>query len=371
MLKPLKILIFSVSIGSGHDSVAYSLNEEIKSRSERSEVKIVDTFHYINTLFNKVVVGSYMETLKFTPKLWGYLYQQAEEGDGLVDLGQVLSHLLSPKMDKLLQDFKPDVIVCTHAFPVSILSVLKKKEKINAPLIACITDYTVHNFWVQPQVDLFVIPDIDLINPLIKEDIDTKKIKDYGIPIRKQFKEVYSKQQMRTELNLEDCPTALIMGGGLGLGNIKEITKKLLKESDLQVIVIAGKNEKLKADLEELKFQNKLHIYGYVTNIAKVMSACDILISKPGGVTIAEALTMKLPILILSSLPGQEDRNTHFLLNRGLAVKVRKIDDLITEMNLLLENPVKIKQVKEMASYLKKPESTSKTVDDIWTMAQE
>lgn len=369
MLPPLKVLLFSVSIGAGHDSVANSVAQEIRERSPLSQVKIVDTFQYINPFLNKVVVGSYMETLKFTPKFWGYLYNQAEEGDGLVDLGQIFSKLLSPKMVKLLQDFEPDVIVCSHAFPVGILSVLKKKGKINTPLVACITDFTVHNFWINSYVDLFVIPQEDLMYPLLKEEVPVEKIEAYGIPIRRQFLGDYSKKEIRKKLGLNDQKTVLVMGGGLGLGHIEEITSKLMHESDLQVLVVAGKNEKLQKELEGYKKDNRLHIFGFVENIAEIMKASDILLSKPGGVTTAEALAMELPIIIFSSLPGQEDRNTHYLLNKGIAIKVRKIDELVFELNSLLDNRVRFRQMKEMLADIKKADSTVKTVDKLWDLA--
>ena len=109
-----------------------------------------------------MVSGSYKETIKFTPKVWGYLYDQAEDGERLVDMGQLLSKLLSPKLDQLLRGFKPDVLICTHAFPVGILSVLKERKNINIPLVACITDFTVHSFWLHSQVDMYVIASSDL-----------------------------------------------------------------------------------------------------------------------------------------------------------------------------------------------------------------
>lgn len=359
----MKVLIFSVSIGAGHDSVAKAVAQEIKERSTESEILIVDTFQYINPILNKVVVGSYMETLRFTPKVWGYLYTQAEETEKFVDLGQIFSNLLSPKMEKLLQNFNPDVLVCSHAFPAGILSALKKKRKLNIPLVACITDFTVHSFWMQPYVDQYIIPHEDLIYPFLKEKIPLSKLKSLGIPIRKQFLNPPAKKDIRDKLGLQDQTTILVMGGGLGLGNIKEITIKLLKDSNLQILVVAGKNEKLHKELKELRGGERLHVYGFVEDVSNLMAAADLLISKPGGVTTAEALAMELPMIIYSPLPGQEDRNTHYLLNRGIAIQVRKIENLVHELNIILNNTLRFKQIKEMLRYFSKPKAVIKTVD--------
>ena len=366
----LKTLIFSVSIGAGHDSVAKAIAQEIKAKSTDSDIIIVDTFKYINPILNKVVVGSYMETIKFTPKVWGYLYTQAEEGDRLVDIGQILSKLLSPKLEKLLRDFNPDVLVCTHAFPVGILSKLKETKNINIPLVACITDFTVHQFWVHPKVDLYIVPQEDLVYPLLKAEVDPNRIKVHGIPIRKQFSETYSQEEIRKSLGLEiSKKTLLIMGGGLGLGQIEKIVKELLEETELQILVVTGSNEKLKKNLSLLKGNNSLHVFGFAENVAELMAAADILITKPGGVTTAEALAMELPIVIISPLPGQEDRNTEYLLNKGVGIRVRNEEYLINEIYSLCQNPLRIKHMKEMAAQLKRPKAAYETAKAIFELS--
>lgn len=369
-LLPLKVLIFSISIGSGHDSVANALAQEIKTQSPDSQVLIVDTFKYINPILNKVVVGSYMETIKFTPKVWGYLYDQAEDGERLVDIGQILSKLLSPKLDQLLMDFKPDVLMCSHAFPVGILSVLKTKKNLKQPLVACITDYTVHSFWIHPQVDLFVIPEEDLTYRFLEEKVDLNKVKPHGIPIRPQFLEVPTKKEIRRKLGLSAKQTILVMGGGLGLGKIEAVVNELLSESDLQIMVITGSNVRLKDNLELLQKDNRLHVFGFVENVAELMAAADMIVTKPGGITCAEALAMELPLIIISPLPGQEDRNTDYLINKGVAIKIRKVEHLVRELNSLCNNPLRLRHMKEMAIYLKKPDAALKTIKDAWKLVE-
>ena len=364
----IKALIFSVSVGSGHDSVAKAVAKEIKEKSQDSQILIVDTFKYINPILNKVVVESYMETIKFTPKVWGYLYTQAEEGKRLVDLGQILSKLLSPKLELLLKDFNPDVLICTHAFPAGILSKLKEKKAIKTPLIACITDFTIHSFWIHPQVDIYVVPQEDLIYPLIKEGKNKEKIKAFGIPIRTEFVNPLTKEEARQDLGLAAQTTLLIMGGGLGLGNMEDVVKKLLDKTELQIIVVAGNNEKLLEKLETLKKNKPLHVFGFVDNIAQLMAAADILITKPGGVTTAEALAMELPIVIASPLPGQEDRNTDYLLNKGVALKIKKAENIINEINYLANNPLRMRHIKEMANYLKRPYAAKNTAELIYNL---
>ena len=277
-MNKIKILIFSVSIGTGHDSVANSLGQSLLERFPDSEIRIVDTFQYINSVLHKVVVGSYMETLRFTPKVWGYLYDQAEDGLALVDLGQILYKLLSPKLKHLLDDFQPDLIVTTHAFPTGMLSVLKEKGLLKVPLVAVITDFHVHPFWIRPGVDLFFIPVEDLSYPLIQAGIGPERIRAVGIPIRSQFNRTIEPQKAKKKLGLGPLPTILIMGGGLGMGRLELIAKEILQAEEFQVIVITGKNKRLHTTLSSLN-NPRLKLLGYVDNIAEVMAAADLIIS--------------------------------------------------------------------------------------------
>ncbi len=351
---PVKVLIFSVSIGAGHDSVANALSERLKYDVPGSEIRIVDTFQYINVVLHKVVQGSYMETIRFTPKVWGLLYEQVEEGERLIDMGQILSKLLSPKLEHLLNEFGPHVIIATHAFPTGILAMLKRKGHITVPLASVVTDFHVHAFWVHEGVDRYFLPAPDLDYRLKKSGVKGEQIKVSGIPIRLQFSEKIDRDKERENLSLSNKPIALVMGGGLGLGRIELIAKELLENSDFQVVVVAGKNKRLLGILSDID-DPRLQVFGFVDNVAQIMAAADIIISKPGGVTIAEILAMKKPLFIYSSLPGQEDRNTDYLLNRGAAVKIKKIGKLVSEIESFWENPIRRRHVQEMAEYLGSP----------------
>lgn len=347
--------------------MANSLGQSLLERFPDSEIRIVDTFQYINSVLHKVVVGSYMETLRFTPKVWGYLYDQAEDGLALVDLGQILYKLLSPKLKHLLDDFQPDLIVTTHAFPTGMLSVLKEKGLLKVPLVAVITDFHVHPFWIRPGVDLFFIPVEDLSYPLIQAGIGPERIRAVGIPIRSQFNRTIEPQKAKKKLGLGPLPTILIMGGGLGMGRLELIAKEILQAEEFQVIVITGKNKRLHTTLSSLN-NPRLKLLGYVDNIAEVMAAADLIISKPGGVTTAEVLAMKKPLIIYSSLPGQEDRNTYYLLNKGAAIKVRTLEQLIPEISSLWQNKLRLKQMQEMAEHLGSPASSSLFWDNVWPL---
>lgn len=367
--KPIKALIFSVSIGAGHDSVAQAIAERLLVNSPGSEVQIIDTFRYINSILNKVVVGSYMETLRFTPKVWGYLYDQAEEGDKLVDVSHIFAKILSPKITQLIKEANPQVIITCHAFPTGMLGAMKRKGKIQTPLATAVTDFHIHPIWISQGIDMYFIPAADLGYSLIQEGIHPERIKPIGIPIRMQFGREIDFTKVKEEYRLSGNPVVLVMGGGLGLGRIEIITKKILSDERFGVVVVAGKNKRLYENLS--KWNNpRLRVFGYVEDMAKVIAACDMVISKPGGVTTAEVLAMGKPLVIYSSLPGQEDRNTDYLLNKGAAIKVKKLEMLIPELLALWQNPLRLRQMAEMAKYLGSPHSSKLVWDNLWSILE-
>lgn len=368
--KPIRVLIFSVSIGAGHDSVAYAIAERLLAEIPGSEVKIIDTFRYINSILNKVVVNSYMETIKLTPKVWGFLYNQAEGGEKRVDLSQLSAKILSPKMTQLINEFDPHVIICSHAFPTGLLGAMKLKGRIKAPLAAAITDFHIHPIWISQGVDLFFTPSADLNYALLQGGIKAEKVLPVGIPIRMQFGQQIDSKAARQDLHFTGNPVVLIMGGGLGLGRIELLTKQILHNENYEVVVVAGKNKRLYETLH--KWNNpRLRVFGYIEDMATVIAACDLVISKPGGVTIAEVLAMGKPLVIYSSLPGQEDRNTDYLLNRGAAVKIKKLDFLIPELQVLWEDKVRIARMKEAAAHLASPHSSQLVWDNLWPLIEQ
>ncbi|MEL7568415.1 MAG: glycosyltransferase [Dehalobacterium sp.] len=359
------VLIFSVSIGSGHNSAAKALESKFIEKIPGVKIKIIDTFDYINPTLHKVVVGSYMETLKFNPKVWGYLYSQAEYGDKIIDLGLILNKLLSFKLHQLVEDFQPDVIICTHAFPAGMMSVLKAQTGLAVPVIVVLTDYTVHAFWIHDHIDYYIIPSDVLEYECISKGMSPESIKPFGIPIRKEFSLNYDKKKIKEKLDLDDRQVVLVMGGGLGLGAVQETVKTLLNSThNLQIIAVAGKNVRLYNQLLKMSTKNSnLHVYGYIENIVEHMSAADLIVTKPGGLTTAEVLAKKLPMVIVDPLPGQEYRNTEFLLNWGLAVKVGGRSSLSALINHLFSNSLRMRHMKEMAAYLAKPDAADRITD--------
>ncbi|MFA6308971.1 MAG: glycosyltransferase, partial [Clostridia bacterium] len=330
----MNILFFSVSAGGGHMKAAEAVSNEITRKHPDYRILVVDTLRYANPVVDKFIInGLYLNAVKNTPQIWGKLYDMAETGDNVNDLSKAVNRLLSRKIKSLINDFNPSVIVCTHPFPLQMLSNMKKKGKVTAPIIAILTDHVVHPFWLYENIDAYVVSNSTMKYEMIKKGFSPNIVFDYGIPVKREFIERKTRSNILRVNELEDKTTILIMGGSLGYGSLKSVFMSIIKsDNDVQIIVITGHNKKLKKQLEKYSLEKtkSVKIISYTDSVADFMQISDLIITKPGGVTVSEALAESLPIIIMSPIPGQEERNAQFLLNCGVAARITETDDVDT-----------------------------------------
>lgn len=354
----MKVLIFSVSAGAGHMAAAQAIKEYIDECHSDSQAMVIDTLKYISPLVDKLIIGGYIGTVKATPLIYKKLYEYAEKGEGILEATQKFNKFMSNHILDLIRDYQPDVMATTHPFPMEMIATLKQKKIINTPLLAIITDFTVHAMCVHPMVDGYVIANEDIRHDLINKDIPEDKIFPLGIPVHHRFTAHVDKSSIKKRLDFEDAPVVLVMGGSLGMGQIKKIYKALVDSSlDIQLIIVTGTNKKLKTQLDELVINapKRVMVLGYSDNIHQLMSVADIIITKPGGLTISEAMIKHLPMVVISPIPGQEEKNAQYVINMGIAAKISNSNDCATVVAQLLENPQRLKHMREMALLKAKP----------------
>lgn len=354
----MNVLIFSVSIGNGHDQVAHTLRNEFIRQNNSSRVKIINTISFISPILDKVILDSYLNILKIYPKAWGKLYDKTNKLDPLIDVNDIANKLITGKFRKTALSFEPDVIICTHSFPAAIISSLKSKKRIECPLITVVTDFNIHSSYINENTDYYVIPHEDLTYVMVNFGVDKEKVLPFGIPIRKEFGETHKREELLINLGFENKKSILVMGGGLGLGKINNIVKAIDDYMEnIQIISIAGRNNRLESTLKSLSTRNKLYVYGFVNNMHELMELSDCIITKPGGVSVSEILSREKPLVIFSPLPGQEYENVEFLLNSGAAVTTSDVKKIPILINQIFNSEIRMKCFKELAGMLKKPHS--------------
>ncbi|OPY59078.1 MAG: Processive diacylglycerol beta-glucosyltransferase [Pelotomaculum sp. PtaU1.Bin035] len=377
-----KILILSVTVGTGHMRAAEALKKAAGCIYPDTEVIILDTFHYASPLLEKLVLGTYLEILKMSPEIYGYLYRQAERGQplsgrGKFEFNRVLNLVAAPRLVKFIKDFNPEVIVCTHPFPLGIMSSMKKKGIFEGPVFAAITDFTIHSFWVFPEVDYYLVGAEQMRLQCEEFGIDPSKVCITGIPIDPAFTVLYDKKELRERLGLDpDLPVILIMGGGLGMGCLATAVRELGGSAfNCQLMVVAGTNTALKEKLVKIApgLSCKIKVFGFVDNVHQLMAASDLMVGKAGGLSCAEAMAMGLPILIIDPLPGQEERNTEFMAAVGAGLRLN-MRDLAGQVKAYFMEPDRLEMMARAAAALGRPKAAFDTVNimaEIMTDARE
>ncbi|MDD5310667.1 MAG: glycosyltransferase [Candidatus Omnitrophica bacterium] len=358
-----RVLLLYISVNSGHQRAALAIEKALRLLAPEAEILAVNSFNYTNPLVEKVINRTYLGVIKNKPEVWEYLYDNPKVFRSLGRLRDSIHKFNSGKLKILLDEFKPDVIACTQAFPCGMIADYKTSFGLKVPLIGVLTDCYPHSYWFFDSVDHYIVNSEAATKRLIEHGIPREKIKDYGIPIDPKFTENVDDEVVRKKLGLDPgLPTVLIMGGNQGLGPLAELVNELNRIScPLQLIIVAGSNKRLFDWLERKKrlLRFKMVVYGFTSEVTELMSVSTLIVTKPGGLTISEALSKELPIIILNPIPGQEAKNTEYLTSEGAAVKADSAADaaLLTEM--LLVNKSKLEHMRGNARRIAKPRSST------------
>lgn len=357
-----RIILMYISEISGHHSATIAIEKALKTLSPQAEILNINAFNYTNPTSEKIVNRLYLGLIKAAPRIWNYLYDNPAVVKKVEKIKENIHRMNSPKLKNLFDKFKPGVVACTQAFPCGMVADFKKTYGSGLPLVAVLTDYIPHAYWVYDMVDYYVTPSEEVARRLEQKGVESLKIKPLGIPFNPGFTQPILKEQACRKLGLDPRQIIiLIMGGGQGLGPIKTIVKSLEKaKGDFQEIVVTGINKKLYRSLKKKieKSKKKILLYGYADNINELMSVSDIIITKPGGVTTAEALAKKMAMIIVKPIPGQEANNTDYLMEMGAAVKAGSAKGVRAILEGLLSDRHKLAGLRNSAEKISKPNAS-------------
>lgn len=333
----MKILIATASIGSGHIRAAEAIYEEFKKKFPDDEIKIVDFTDKNCAFLPWLLKNTYLRMLKYFPNLYDIFYKVSKGGVIGNLTGETFSAVMSLFMNNVLKAEKPNMIVATHPFPEGAVSFLRRFNLWKKPLLAAVlTDYSLHNIWLYKNVDIYFVATPSMKEELIRSGY-AKTVYAFGIPTAEI--ELVLKAEAKADLNLNENKTILIMGGGLGLGGIEKSLKELEKsDKTFNILVVTGQNEILYEKTKKIADKSKhcIKIFSYTKKIFTLMSASDLLITKPGALTMTEALGAGLPMLLHEPIPGPEEKNAEFAEKIGAAVWVRENESILDGVNKIL-----------------------------------
>ncbi len=341
MCKHKKIMILYITERSGHHSAALALKRAFELKEPLCSVVCINAFRYAFPFVERLIHVLYLAVIKRVPSIWGRMYDNPKLVKRCRGIKDWVHSIAIKRMNDLIHRFKPDIVVCTQAFPCGIVAEYKNNlpVKNRLSLIGVLTDFSPHAFWVYENVDYYMVACDESREMLHKRGVGYEKIKVFGIPIDPKFSINQDRSELLANFGFKDTlPIIMIMGGGHGLGPIKDIIYELdIAKETYQIIVVCGINIQLYNWLQNTRFKNIIRSFKYTDQIDKLMTLADVIISKPGGITTAEALAKKIPMVILNPIPGQETRNADFLIDKGAAVKIEQPQEIANLLKSLFE----------------------------------
>ena len=359
-----RLLILSASIGAGHVKAGEAL---CKAYTERfgGEAFHMDFFHYSTPKFSRFVEHAYYLVTKHTPSVYRLLYNIEDRPNSPVKKMEVIIGL--KKYRKMIAEFNPDAIISTHFLPAAVVSHMYRRFPIPNGVI--LTDYVSHPMWIYPNNQRFFVAHSRMVNQLTQLGVNRSKIRDTGIPVRPCFGQPFDRKKLQEKLHINpEIPVILLMSGGNAIGPLTQIMETLGGISEeFQVVAIAGRNKQIYQELESVAKSADLNakVLGYTDNIHEWMAVADLLISKAGGLTVTEALTIGLPMLIIRPTPGQEDGNTEFLTQAGAGMHLKSVSALGEAVSDLLRNPSRISSMRIAAKNYARPDAAFQILSEM------
>ncbi|MDD5593530.1 MAG: glycosyltransferase, partial [Candidatus Margulisbacteria bacterium] len=310
----------------------------------------------------------YAPVIKYSPRLWGQLYYWLDDEKKLEQLELVSRPFILKELKKMIEKKRPDVIVSVHPL-VNHLTVKAIRESgLKIPFIVVITDpVTLHRAWITPEADRVIVATPEARRYAIKYGLPEKKIKVIGMPIDpKFFVKNKEKAKSRGKLNPK-LFTILMMGGGEGAGKMFDIIKEFdEKKFDGQLIVITGRNKQLELKLKKqaAQFSFPMRVFGFTNQVYELMSESDLIITKAGPGTIAEAMAMNLPIIITAWLPGQEEGNVEFVVRENVG-RVSKDPKRVVELVKELRSTSEFEEMKKNIKKVSRPQAALEIAREI------
>src|SRR3989338_3370704 len=316
----MKILVIHASAGAGHLKAAQAIYEGLKKFTSHEAV-FADSLDYTSPFFKKFYQRTYILLVMGMSWLWGFFF-------GLLDRPWIqplvrfsrrfYNGFNAQRLSAFLKDRDFDYVVTTHFLPSEVVAALKRTGEIRSRLITVVTDFDVHRIWLNPETDYYAVASEWTEQKLRQLGVAQEKIRVTGIPVDEKFARPADRGELKKKFGLkENVFTVLIATGSFGIGPIEEILQILEREDDFQTLVVCGHNRRL---FERLRGRNYrgAEILGLVDNMHELMAASDCMVTKPGGLSIAEALVSHLPMIFFHPIPGQETGNVRVLREYGI-----------------------------------------------------
>jgi len=366
----MKLLILYTSAGHGHRRAAEALAAAAGAAGHG--VLVRDVLDFVPGLFRTTYADGYLHLVRTAPELWGYLYAQTDrkaQRPAERRARTVFNKLNAHAFFHFLRDTAPDAVACTHFLPLELIGSLRPHRRHNLPLFGVVTDYAAHALWYCDSVNAYYVPSEEARRQLRRRGQPNGGLVLTGIPVMPEFGTRTAPAAGRERLGLRpDLPAVLVLSGAYGVTPTLDLLRACLAEPPpCQFLIVAGRNAKLEQDIRATLAGASLAatVYGFVDNMHELMDAADLVVSKPGGISTAEALAKGRPMVIVEPIPGQEQRNAEWLLENGAAVRLYEAADAPWKLGVLLAEPGRLAALAARAAELGRPAAAADIIADV------
>jgi processive 1,2-diacylglycerol beta-glucosyltransferase len=363
-----RVLILYIVQNSGHHTAARYLEAAFRQQCPDIETRCVNLLEHMHPKWGKIIERMYMTTIRRTPELWDALYDNFWVELLTRRLRKLIQKGKSESLRRLIKEFDPDAVVCTQAYPYSVIASFAVRHGLQLPLLGVTTDFVPHRYWIVNNGcnARYVVPTETAAARLMWLGIDEGRIFVFGIPV--------PANAPANPGESSESRRILVMGGGRGLGIRYRTIRRLDRcPNDFTIDVVCGMNRHLQKRLVRNRhtFKHRVRIRGYVRNAVTLMYRSDLMITKPGGVTLAEAACAGVPLLLVRPLPGQEAGNTEAMVHQGAALHVRNEYDVTRSVTTLLNNPKLLLMMRNKALALARPDAAGRIVRHVLDLEPE
>jgi len=364
-----KALIVSLRAGAGHLMAAAALEAACLDSKPAPAVRNVDLLDYSTDLIKFLYGKMYLDLVKLLPELYAYSYKHYEPSKKFIKPRFLIDRFSFSAFFELIEDFDPDVLLCTHFIPAALVENYRRKKRKTFNIAVTLTDYEFHPLWIAPNIDLYFTATQEVKSSLMYYGVTPEKIVVSGIPVHPKFSQPKDRGRLlRKHDMMEGSPIILISAGSFGITPLEQVIDELgVIMAEFQLMVVCGKNADLEKELlEKQKTQPRLKkVFGFVDFMDELMVMSDLLVTKPGGITVSESLAVGLPMVFIEPIPGQEEANADYVVEQGAAVRARSVSSLIYKLELLIADSGRLKMMSRRASDISHPDAARIIVEGV------
>lgn len=363
----MRCLIVHASAGAGHRKAAEAVYHRFRQSDPDSSHTLCDILDYCDGFYRFCYRAGYSFLINRAPWLWGMLFTLTSAPG----IARILRWWISlnniwhtRRFARYLVNQQFDCIIATHFLPPEVAAALKKNSRIQSRIYSVITDYGVHPFWVSDGIDEYIVATERTKEILSGMGVDAQRISVLGIPVDAPYALDRSRAQACEELGLKsDMFTVLVVTGSFGIGPLREIARELSSE-DLQLLVVCARNDRLKGRLQQDAYAG-VRVYGFVDNMPDLMAATDVIVTKPGGLTVTEVLARRIVPVFIAAIPGQESENVRVLGCYGVGVAAESVSQVKACVRAYQRDEKRIEDVRSAIERIRKPHSAKELYEQV------